>query len=232
MEIQVRHRDDLGRQRLVPPGALHGAPVEEWPVLHEQRPYKGRRSKVRQYWSSTTKKSFVCRSLEHRDAAMVLDRDPDISYLSASSLQLEWCDVGERAGVVDPAFMARTVDGQRRLYLYAWGGREPDEQQRAIAQAAGHEAGWQVRTARVPQGLLRRNLSLVSHFRHDENADVEAKPALLRAFARPRPLCEGADCLSLPRPLCWHLLWTGELTTHWDLPLIPTSIVWASGQSS
>ncbi|MYW69034.1 hypothetical protein GTY65_33910 [Streptomyces sp. SID8379] len=231
MEVHVRHRDELGRERLVSPRALYGAPVEVWPVLHEQRPYKGRRSKVRQYWSSTTKRSFVCRSLEHRDAAMVLDRDPGIAYLSASSLQLEWSD-GERTGVVDPAFLARTVGGQRRLYLYAWGGREPDEQGTAVARTAGQEAGWQVRRARVPGGLLRRNLSLVSHFRHDENADEEAKPVLLQAFARPRPLCEGADCLALPRSLCWYLLWTGELATNWDLPLIPTSLVWAAWEST
>ncbi|MEU6449794.1 hypothetical protein [Streptomyces sp. NPDC046979] len=231
MEVQVRHRDELGRERLVSPRALYGAPVEEWPVLHGQRPYKGRRSKVRQYWSSTTKRSFVCRSLEHRDAAMVLDRDPGIAYLSASSLQLEWSD-GERTGMVDPAFLARTVGGQRRLYLYAWGGREPDEQGTAVARTAGQEAGWQVRTARVPGGLLRRNLSLVSHFRHDENADEEAKPVLLQAFARPRPLCEGADSLALPRSLCWYLLWTGELATNWELPLIPTSRVWAAGEST
>jgi hypothetical protein len=231
MEVQVRHRDELGRERLVAPRALRGAPVEEWPVLHEQRPYKGRRSKVRQYWSSTTKKSFVCRSLEHRDAAMVLDRARDIAYLSASSLQLEWSD-GERAGVVDPAFMARTVGGQRCLYLYGRGGRDPDGQEAAVARTAGQEAGWQVRTARVPEGLLRRNLYLVSHFRHDENADEEARTVLLQGFDRPRPLCEGADCLALPRSLCWYLLWTGELSTNWDLPLIPTSIVWAAGESA
>ncbi|MCX5602936.1 hypothetical protein OOK29_32850 [Streptomyces phaeochromogenes] len=231
MEVQVRHRDDLGRERLVSPRALHGAPVEEWPVLHEQRPYKGRRSKVRQYWSSTTKKSFVCRSLEQRDAAMVLDRDPDIAYLSASCLQLEWSD-GARAGVVDPAFLARTVGGQRRLYLYARGGREPGEQEVAVAWAAGREAGWQVGTARVPDGQLRRNLYLVSHFRHDENADEEARVLLLQAFAQPRPLCEGADGLALPRSLCWYLLWTGELTTHWGLPLIPTSLVWAAAEAA
>ncbi|MEU5380558.1 hypothetical protein ABZ359_34450 [Streptomyces sp. NPDC005968] len=231
MEVQVRHRDDLGRERVASPRALRGAPVEEWPVLHEQRPYKGRRSKVRQYWSSTTKKSFVCRSLEHRDAAMVLDRAPDIAYLSASSLQLEWSD-RERTGVVDPAFMARTMGGQRRLYLYARGGREPDEQEAAVARAAGQEAGWQVRTARVPAGQLRRNLYLVSHFRHDENADEAARAVLLQAFARPRPLYEGTDCAALPRSLCWYLLWTGELTTHWNLPLIPTSLVWAAGENS
>ncbi|MEU6935687.1 hypothetical protein ABZ943_03050 [Streptomyces rubiginosohelvolus] len=231
MEVQVRHRDELGREHLVAPRALRGAPVEEWPVLHEQRPYKGRRSKVRQYWSSTTKKSFVCRSLEHRDAAMVLDRARDIAYLSASSLQLEWCD-GERTGVVDPAFMARNVGGQRCLYLHGRGGRDPDGQEAAVARSAGQEADWQVRTARVPEGVLRRNLYLVSHFRHGENADEEARTVLLQAFTRPRPLCEGADCLALPRSLCWYLLWTGELTTNWDLPLIPTSIVWAAGENA
>ncbi|MFF1257592.1 hypothetical protein ACFVZT_12280 [Streptomyces sp. NPDC058321] len=227
MEVRVRHRDDLGRERVASPSALRGAPVEEWPVLHEQRPYKGRRSKVRLYWSSTTKKSFVCRSLEHRDAAMPLDRDADIAYLSASSLQLEWSDEG-RTGVVDPAFLARTTGGQRRLYLHAPGGREPDEQEVAVARAAGLEAGWQVAMARVPAGQLRRNLYLVSHFRHDEHADADAQARLLQAFARPRPLDEGADSVALPRTLCWHLLWTGELTTCWERPLLPTSLVWAA----
>jgi hypothetical protein len=52
VEVQVRHRDDIGREHLVPARSLRGLPVEEWPVLHEQRAYKGRKSKVRQWLSA------------------------------------------------------------------------------------------------------------------------------------------------------------------------------------
>lgn len=97
MDLQVRYRDGMGRERLGTPGALRGLPVEKWPVLYEQRAYQGRKSKVRQWWSSTTKKEVSCRSLEHAYAAMFLDRDPCIVYLAAPSLQVEWRE-GERAG--------------------------------------------------------------------------------------------------------------------------------------
>lgn len=235
MDLQVRYRDDMGHERLSTPRALRGLPVEEWPVLHEQRAYRGRKSKVRQWWSSTTKKDISCRSREHAYAAMFLDRDPHIVYLAAPSLQVEWRE-GERAGVVNPAFMARTVEEQQILYLHSLAGKEPDDQEWSVAQAAAAPAGWQVDVARAPGGQLRRNVHIVSQFRHDEFADESARAVLLEAFARPLPLSRGADAVDLPpgqgRASSWNLLWTQDLTTHWDEPLTPDSTVWAAGAAA
>ncbi|MEU9630714.1 hypothetical protein AB0D89_28455 [Streptomyces luteogriseus] len=235
VDLQVRYRDDMGRERLGTPRALRGLPVEEWPVLHEQRAYRGRKSKVRQWWSSTTKKDVSCRSREHAYAAMFLDRDPCIVYLAAPSLQVEWRE-GERAGVVNPAFMARTVEGQQIIYLHFPDGREPDDQEWSVAQAAAAQAGWQVDVARAPGGQLRRNVYIVSQFRHDEFADASARAVLLEAFARPLPLSRGAGAVDLPpgqgRASSWNLLWTQDLTTHWDEPLTPDSLVWAAGAAA
>lgn len=179
MEVRVRHRDDLGRERLAAAVALRGgAPVEEWPVLNQQRPYKGRKSQVSRWWSSTTKRDVLCWSKEHAYAAMFLDRDPEIAYLGAASLQLE-CREAERAVVVEPAFLARTVGGQQVFYLYSPTWREPDEREWAMAWAAADDAGWQVRAAHAPAGRLRRNVYIVSQFRHDEYPDEAAKDALL-----------------------------------------------------
>jgi hypothetical protein len=235
VDLQVRYRDDMGRERLSTPRALRGLPVEEWPVLHEQRAYRGRKSKVRQWWSSTTKKDVSCLSREHAYAAMFLDRDPRIAYLAAPSLQVEWRE-GEHAGVVNPAFLARTVEGQQMFCLHSPAGREPDEQERAVARAVADEAGWQVDVARAPDGQLRRNVHIVSQFRHDEFADESARTVLLEAFAQPLPLGEGADAVDLVpgqgRARSWHLLWTHDLTTHWDEPLTPDSLVWAAGAAA
>ncbi|WP_416972246.1 hypothetical protein [Streptomyces sp. 4F14] len=235
MEVQVRHRDDIGHEHLVPARALRGLPVEEWPVLHEQRAYKGRKSKVRQWWSSTTKKDISCRSAEHACAAMFLDRDPHIAYLAAPCLQIEWQD-GPDSGVVHPAFMARTVDKQQLLYLYSPSGTEPDAHEVTAAREAASEAGWQVDVALAPGGQLRRNVYLVSQFRHDECADDRARSLLLEVFARPLSVAEAADAADLlpehGRAYSWHLLWTGELTTHWEQPLTPDSLVWAAGAAA
>lgn len=234
MEVRVRHRDDLGRERLVPAAALRGAPVERWPVLNEQRPYKGRKSKVSQWWSSTTKKDILCRSKEHAYAAMFLDRDPDIAYLGSASLQVE-CAQDDGMVVVEPAFLARTVGGQQLFYLYCPAGRDPEEREWALARAAADEAGWQVRAAQAPAGQLRRNIYIVSQFRHDEYCDEAAKDVLLEVFASPRPAGEGADAAGLPpgqgRARCWHLLWTGALATDWERPLTPDSMVWAARET-
>lgn len=235
VEVQVRHRDDMGREHVVSARALRGCPVEEWPALHEQRPYPGRKSKVRQWWSSTTKMNITCRSLEHAYAAMFLDRDPCIAYLAASSLQLEWRD-GEVAGVVEPAFMARTADRQRLLYLHSPAGKVLGDQDVVAARSAADEADWQVRIAHAPAGQLRRNVYLVSRFRQDEYASETAQTALLEAFSSPRPLWEGAGAVDLPpgqgRARSWHLLWTGALTTHWERALTPDSLVWAAGETA
>lgn len=105
-----------------------------------------------------------------------------------------------------------------------------------MARAVAEEAGWQVDVARAPGGQLRRNVYIVSQFRHDEFADERSKTVLLETFARPLPLGEGADAVDLPpgqgRARSWHLLWTYDLTTHWDEPLTPDSLVWAAGAAA
>ncbi|WP_235989662.1 hypothetical protein [Streptomyces ureilyticus] len=199
MDLQVRYRDDMGHERLSTPRALRGLPVEEWPVLHEQRAYRGRKSKVRQWWSSTTKKEVSCRSREHAYAAMFLDRDPRIGYLAAPSLQVEWRE-GERAGVVNPAFLARTVEGQQILYLHSPAGREPDDQEWSVARAAAAQAGWQVDVARAPGGQLRRKCvhRLAVPSRRVRRRERQGRPA---AGIRPAPAVEqGCRCCgSSPR---------------------------------
>ena len=156
-------------------------------------------------------------------------------YLAAPSLQVEWRE-GDRAGVVNPAFMARTAAGQQLLCLHSPAGKEPDDQEWSVTQMAAAQTGWQVEVARAPGGHLRLNEHIVSRFRHDEFANESARAVLLEAFARPRPLSRVADAVDLPpgqgRARSWHLLWTQDLTTHWDEPLTPDSVVWAAGAAA
>ncbi|MBT2493431.1 hypothetical protein J7E96_34010 [Streptomyces sp. ISL-96] len=229
MDIQVLYRSAAGRSCLHDPERLRGVPLEERPALSEPRAYKGRRSILTKWSSSTTGLSVWCASNVQMDAAMLLDFDRDIECFQSGVAQVRW-QKGNEHGAVQPAFFARTRDGRRLAIVHQ---RPRARGEEAAMQQAAEAAGWEVRQMEVPQGVLRPSLARLAHFRAAEYADPHAREVLLKAFAEPQPLAMGVAACGLGREAtsrAWHLLWTGELTTDWSAPLLPTSVVWARGK--
>ncbi|MET8646460.1 hypothetical protein ABZX69_38335 [Streptomyces sp. NPDC004074] len=229
MNIQVQYRSAAGRTCVDEPAGLRGVPVEERAPLSEPRAYKGRRSKLTRWAAATTGWDVWCASTVQTDAAMLLDFDPDIVCFQSRVVQLRWEKSG-KGGTVEPAFVARTRHGQRLAIVHR--SRDASGVEEQVMRQTADEAGWQIHPLEVPQGVLRSSLQCAAHFRDTKITDPGARQVLLEVFATPRPLQTGAAVsgLGLNAPAyAWHLVWTGELTCDWSKPLLPTSLVWASG---
>ncbi|QIY59412.1 hypothetical protein HEP86_39420 [Streptomyces sp. RPA4-5] len=231
VDIQVQFRSAAGRACLDEPAGLRGVPVEERAPLSEPRAYKGRHS-ILTKWVSATGQVVWCASTVQLGAAMLLDFEPDIVCFQSRVVKVHWEQDGRR-GTVEPAFVARTRNGSRLVFVHpprSGAGADEDVEERVMRQAA-EGAGWEVRPLPVPRGVLRSSLESAAHFCGAEfTADDRARQVLLEVFAAPRPLQEGAAASSLGLKAlgyAWHLVWTGELTCDWTKPLVPTSPVWA-----
>ncbi|OPC76464.1 hypothetical protein B4N89_46305 [Embleya scabrispora] len=85
----------------------------------------------------------------------------------------------------------------------------------------------------LPHPVRLACLERVAQFRMPEyRGTPRIRAALVEAFARARPLAEGAASVAVAVGHVWHLLWTGDLTTDWDAPLLPTSLVWVQGNEA
>ncbi|MCW7947448.1 hypothetical protein AAW14_37435, partial [Streptomyces hygroscopicus] len=71
--------------------------------------------------------------------------------------------------------------------------------------------------------VLAANLKWLAGYRHPRNAGRPGlREAVLGAFARPRPLLEGAEAAGDPievLPAVFHALWHRQLTTDLETPL-------------
>ncbi|WP_435246305.1 hypothetical protein [Streptomyces sp. NRRL F-5630] len=229
MKIRVQFRSAAGRSCLDEPAGLRGVPVEDRAPLSEPRAYRGRRSKLTKWSSASSGWTVWCSSNVQKNAAMLLDFDPDIACFQSKVVEVHWEKDG-KSGSTEPAFMARTRQGQRLAIVHPPRSTSGLEEE-ALRQTA-EEAGWQIRPLTVPQGVLQDSSHTAAHFRHTRIPGPQDRQAVLDSFATPHPLNTGAARSGLGPPAidyAWHLLWTGELTCDWQRPLLPTSPVWATG---
>ncbi|WP_405559481.1 hypothetical protein [Streptomyces sp. NBC_01180] len=234
MEVQVRYRSAAGRTVVHEPGLLRGVPLEERAPLSEPHAYKGRRSILTEWFSTTSRLSVWCSSTVQMDAAMLLDFDPDIICFQSGVAELHWRHEG-RQGTVQPAFFARRRDGQRLVIPHRSPARASGPEERALQQTAT-AADWQISPLQVPEGVLHSSLRSIAHFRAAEFAPgPQARQTLLNTFAAPRPLQEGAAASDLGTQAighAWYLLGTGELAFDRTMRLLPTSRIWTSAGNS
>ncbi|MEV4872237.1 hypothetical protein [Streptomyces syringium] len=232
--VQVRYRSAAGRRVVQEPEQMRGVRLEEHPPLSEPVAYKGRTSILTEWSAATSGLSVWCTSAAQRDAAMLLDFDEDIVCFQSLVAELLWEEDGGqgRRGVVRPAFFARTRDGQRVVIVHPPAAGEEGALEEQVVRVAARAARWQVRPLEVPTGVLAESLECLAHFRSADLApDPELRRELLELFAAPCSLLSGAAACSKGATALghvWHLLWTGDLTWHRSVPLLPSSTAWTS----
>ncbi|MFF2601316.1 hypothetical protein ACFVVB_19790 [Streptomyces californicus] len=227
MDVRVHYRSAAGRAVVHEPALLRGVPLEDRVPLSEPHAYRGRRSILTHWFSTTSGLSVWCSSTALMDAAMLLDFDPGIACFQSGVAELHWCYEG-RQGVVRPAFFARRLDGRRLIIPH----RSPAGPEERVLRQAAAEAGWQISRLQVPEGVLCSSLRSAAHFREAGFGPAPwARRKLLDLFGTPRPMHEGAAASGLGLQAAghiWHLLWTGALSFDRTLPLLPTSQIWTS----
>ncbi|MFG3398917.1 MULTISPECIES: TnsA-like heteromeric transposase endonuclease subunit [Streptomyces] len=195
-------------------------PVSAFPVI------PGRRWGPGLWWSATTRRHVAAGSNAMRTQLMVLDRDPDVTGLAGRPVRLLWRDGRGRVRSWVPQLFARYRDGTGLLadcpsHPDAGGGRAVKAAE--AVNAACEEIGWTYRRLAPLDDVPAANLKWLAGYRHPRNAGRPGlTPAVVEAFARPRPLLEGAEAVGDPievLPVVFHALWHGQLTTDLEAPL-------------
>ncbi|MEE4589987.1 MULTISPECIES: TnsA-like heteromeric transposase endonuclease subunit [Streptomyces violaceusniger group] len=184
-------------------------PVRRFPLR------SGRRFAPGWWWSATTGRLVHYGS---RTQVMLLDRDLSVMAMACRPVELSWRESEGTVVSHAPHLMARFSDGGGLLLDCA--GREeipPRLAHRAdVMAAAARAVGWQYRVASPPEPVVAANLGWLSGYRHPRYRDTALMEGAVRAFARPRPLIEGARGLGdtiRVLPALFHALWTGTLVS-------------------
>ncbi len=205
------------------------APVSAFPVL------QGRRWGPGWWWSATTGRHVVHGSATMRTQLMTLDRDPEVTGLSARPVRLIWRDPADgRVLRWVPQLFARYTDGTGLLADCPSSptvGGDRAQRARAVLEAACARVGWSYRRLEPPPAVVAANLRWLAGYRHPRNqGPPRLRAALAQAFAAPRPLADGVaavgDSLQV-LPAAYHALWCGHLTTPLDEPLHERALICA-----
>ncbi|MDX3527744.1 TnsA-like heteromeric transposase endonuclease subunit [Streptomyces sp. ID05-39B] len=205
------------------------APVAAFPVL------PGRRWGPGWWWSATTGRHVVHGSAAMRTQLMTLDRDPEVTGLSARPVRLIWRDPadGRVRGWV-PQLFARYADGSGLLADCPSSpvvGGDRAQRARVVLEASCARVGWSYRRLEPPPAVVAANLRWLAGYRHPRNqGPPRLRAALAEAFAEARPLADGVaavgDSLQV-LPAAYHALWCGHLTTPLDEPLHEQALICA-----
>ncbi|MGW0209243.1 TnsA-like heteromeric transposase endonuclease subunit [Streptomyces sp. NPDC003233] len=205
------------------------APVSAFPVL------PGRRWGPGWWWSATTGRHVVHGSATMRTQLMMLDRDPEVTGLSARPVRLIWRDPadGRVRGWV-PQLFARYTDGTGLLAdcpSSPTAGADRAQRARAVLEAACTRVGWSYRRLEPPPAVVTANLQWLAGYRHPRcQGPPRLRSALAEAFAEPRPLADGAASVGDPLqvlPAVYHAVWSGWLAARLDEPLSERALLYA-----
>ncbi|MGI5192084.1 TnsA-like heteromeric transposase endonuclease subunit [Streptomyces sp. CA-288835] len=208
------------------------APVSAFPVI------PGRRWGPGLWWSATTGRHVAADSNAMRIQLMLLDRDPDVTALAGRPVRLLWHNSRGQVRSWVPQLFARYTDGTALLadcpsHPDASGERAMKAAE-AVTEACAH-IGWTYRRLPPLDDILAANLKWLAGYRHPRNAGrLGLTAAVLEAFARPRPLLEGAEAAGDPiavLPAVFNALWHRQLTTPLETPLHEHTLVGPRGWS-
>jgi len=149
-----------------------------------------------------------------------------VTALAGRPVRLLWHNHRGQVRSWVPQLFARYTDGTALLADCPShpdaGGERALNAAEAAAEACAH-LGWTYRRLAPLDDVLAANLKWLAGYRHPRNAGRPGlMPAVLDAFARPRPLLEGAEAAGDPievLPAVFHALWHRQLTTDLDRPL-------------
>lgn len=221
--VDVEFVDETGEARRGPLAQLWNAEFESVEPVREFPSYRGQRSFSGHWWCATTGGHVGFESWLERDHLMLLDRDPAVVAMASQPFWLSWSENGCRRRHV-PDYFARLADGSG-LVVDVRPDERIDRRNAAVfaATARACEAvGWSYRRVGGLDPVLVANLRWLAGYRHRRCRDTAVADVLVRAFAEPRALAEGAatagDRLRV-LPTLFHLLWAGVLDS--DLAAAP-----------
>lgn len=207
---------------------------ERVPPIRSIPSYQGQRHNPGLYWSATMSAHVEFESWLERDEALVLDFDPDVTGFAAQPFWLFWRD-GHRSRSHAPDFFARRADGTGVVVDCRPAARiKPrDEASFVATERACASMGWIYRRVSEHDPVWLTNVQWLAGYRHPRHRVDSTAAALVAAFAKSRPMIEGARSVGDPvavLPVLHHLLWSKELIVDLSQRLESVSIVSAAAR--
>ncbi|WP_329163118.1 TnsA-like heteromeric transposase endonuclease subunit [Streptomyces anulatus] len=169
-------------------------PVSAFPVI------PGRRWGPGLWWSATTGRHVAAGSNAMRTQLMVLDRDPDVTGLAGRPVRVLWREERGRVRSWVPGCSpgtATALESAGRLpQPHGRGGDRAVKAAEAVS-AACEEIGWAYRRLAPLDDVLAANLKWLVEL-PPPGRKPPRRPAVVEAFARPRPLIEGVEAAGDP----------------------------------
>ncbi|QIS04327.1 TnsA-like heteromeric transposase endonuclease subunit [Nocardia brasiliensis] len=195
------------------------------------RSYRGQRSYSGWWWMASSARHVGYESWLERDNVMVLDADPDVAAVVSQPFRLWWSDgVKPRPRRHVPDYFVRRADGGVVVIDVRADDRIEDDDAALFAATgvACRAVGWEYRRVGEVDPVLAANLRWLAGFRHPRNRVEPAAAELLRVFASPRAMFDGAAAVGdriAVLPTLFHLLWTSELVTDMTVRLDGSAVV-------
>ncbi|GAA1993963.1 hypothetical protein GCM10009838_67700 [Catenulispora subtropica] len=189
-------------------------------------------------WSAKTGRHVGYESWLERDHAVLLDFDPRVLAFSSQPFRLHWRDaLGLRRHV--PDYFVRRDDGSAFVLDVREDDRigERDAELFAATAQACARVGWGYHRLGAVDAVLAANLRWLSAYRHPRFWRDEEARRLLRVFATPAGLFDGADEAGRGNrlgvlPVLFHLMWRGLIAAELSSAVLGPStsaVVAASG---
>ena len=224
MVLELRPRDSSRVQRHTVTTVNAGLQVEHLETLQGLDVARGRSWRIGWWWSSTTRGHVPFASKYQRTCLMVLDADPQVSWIVHSPIALNRGPIR----VVPPYVVSK--DGRVNVVFGSPGPSNGSGDRRALLEEWCLAAGWNLLELDDLSIVAERTLRWIAGYRHHRNSDPSIEDRLLQRFTKPYPLWDGADAvgpLSQVLPVVYHLLWIGELCVDIEEGLDRGTLIWS-----
>lgn len=233
-DFEMRFVDRDGLEHREPLRTCWVQPFETARPVRKFNAHRGQRSFAGLWWSATISDHVGYESWLERDHVMALDFDPDVTGLASQPFQLGW-QSGEDERWHTPDYFVRMADGTAVVVDVRPDDRIRPERAEAFAATARacESVGWQFRRVGELDAVYAANLRWLAGYRHPRCLHRGRAADLLRIFAVPTELMEGARRVGDPiavLPTLYHLLWRQALRADLTAsPLSPAALIHAVG---
>ena len=211
---------------------MQGIPVEKGLPFRYAPNYRGRVSRVSEYFSLTDDRHLRVESTVEADWAHALDRDPTVTGIYPQPHQLTDLDYSQEKRSIrhTPDFLATFVDHRIGVIdcKTRRGVRERDLAKFSMARAVYAHLGWSYRVVFELSKHHSANLRAMRAYGPAWCFDDLLAADLMAGLNHPMSLIEAAGRFGGTRrvyPTLFHLIWHGQLSIDWDRQLAPSTQV-------
>ena len=183
----------------------------------------GRVWRIGWWWSSTMRGHVPFASNYERNCLMMLDADPQVSRIVHTPIAV----IRGPTRVVPPYVVIK--DDRVNVVCGGARGSRGSSEHEALLREWCQVAGWNLLTLDALAPVAERSLRWLAGYRRRRISDPAIQEVLLRRFAKPRPLWDGATASGPPSrvlPVVYHLLWMGELCMDLEGGLDKGTLIW------